>query len=403
MARAVEGRPYPGMRRIGNIGDGDGRPAAKAPAAFFRQLYVQVLMAIVAAIIFGLMAPTAAVAVKPLGDAFIALLRMMLGPIIFCAVVLGFTHVADMRQLGRLAAKALFYFEAVTTVAMLLGFAAVNLVRPGDGLHAVNLQVSDGAARAASSAGDFTAVRFFLSIIPTTVVDAFARGEILQRSAVHFGADAGAALSIGGGAARSGGAEGPRRNPGHPVPDPWFHHAPGAHRRVRRHGGGHRVDGRRHPALPGQGGDPVVGDTSFLFVVVVLGGIAAVAGLPLWRILLLVREELLLVLGTASGEVVLPRMMRKLEEAGCDQAVVGFVLPAGYSFNLDGTSIYMAICTGFIAQATDTPFPLSQQLTVLAVLMLTSKGGSTIAGGAFIKLAATSRRPCGPCRSAVFP
>ena len=354
--------------------------------SIFRQLYVQVLLGILLAIVLGLAAPETAVAMKPLGDAFIALLRMMLAPIIFCAVVLGMTHVADMRQLGRLAFKAIVYFEAATTLAMVLGFIAVNLVQPGAGLHASNPEVADNVARATSAAGQFTAVRFFLSIIPTTLVDAFAKGEILQ--VLFISVLTGAALSIGGARRESAVlrviAE---------AQDILFRIL-GFLMRLAPIG----AFGAMAAAIGAFGAVTLIyliklvalaWATSIVFVIGVMGAMAMIVGLSIFKIILLIRDELLLVLGTASGEVVLPRMMRKLEQAGCDQAVVGFVLPAGYSFNLDGTSIYMAVCAGFIAQATDTPFPLSEQLAMMAVMLLTSKGGSTIAGGAFVKLAAT--------------
>lgn len=351
-----------------------------------RQLYVQVLIGLLLAILLGAIAPETAKAMKPLGDAFIALLRMMLAPIIFCAVVLGLTHVANMRQLGRLALKALIYFEVITTVAMLLGFVTVNVFRPGDGLHATDLQVTDAIARTASAGAEFTAVRFFLSIIPNTLVDAFARGEILQ--VLFISVLTGAALSVGGLTKDS------------------------VVLRVISEGQDilFRILGfimRLAPlgafgAMAGAIGALGVGMlvylakavilfwlTALFFVVVVLGGVAMLSGLSLRRIMVLIRDEFLITVGTASTEVVLPRLMRKLSAAGCDKAVVGFVLPAGYSFNLDGTSIYMAICVGFIAQATDTPFSIGEQLGVLAIMMLTSKGGTTVAGGAFIKLAAT--------------
>ena len=351
-----------------------------------RQLYVQVLIGIFLAIVLGLTAPSAAIAMKPLGDAFIALLRMMLAPIIFCAVVLGMTHVANMRQLGRLALKAIIYFEVATTLAMILGFISVNIFTPGDGLHAAGLEVTEGVARATSSASQFTAVRFFLSIIPTTLVDAFAKGEILQ--VLFISVLTGTALSIGG--VRKDStilrviAEGQ---------DILFRIL-GILMRLAPIG----AFGAMAAAIGAFGAITLIylaklvavaWATSIFFVVVVMGAMAAAVGMSIFKIILLIRDELLLVLGTASGEVVLPRMMRKLEQAGCDAAVVGFVLPAGYSFNLDGTSIYMAICAGFIAQATDTPFSVGEQIAMMGVMLLTSKGGSTVAGGAFVKLAAT--------------
>ncbi|GLH81993.1 C4-dicarboxylate transport protein [Bradyrhizobium sp. SSBR45G] len=353
--------------------------------AIIRQLYVQVLIAIALAIVFGLVAPGAAADMKPLGDGFIALLRMMLGPIIFCSVVLGLTHVRDMRQLGRLALKSLLYFEILTTLGMVVGFIAVNVVQPGDGLHAGNLALNDSVTRISNSASNFTAVGFFLSIIPTTIVDAFAKGEILQ--VLFISVMVGAALSVGlkkDSAILHGIEEGQ---------DVLFRML-GFIMKLAPIG----AFGAMAAAIGTHGGATLLylgkvvvlyWATAIVFVLVVLGAVCAIMRLSLFKLLRLIREELLLVLGTASGEVALPRLMQKLEQAGCDGSIVGFVLPAGYSFNLDGTGIYMAIAVGFIAQATDTPFSYGQQVAVLAVMLLTSKGGTTVAGGAFIKLAAT--------------
>jgi aerobic C4-dicarboxylate transport protein len=352
---------------------------------FFRPLYVQVLLAIALAVVLGIVAPGIAAEMKPLGDGFIALLRMLLGPIIFCSVVLGLTHVRDMSQLGRLAFKALLYFEILTTLGMAIGFVAVNVFQPGDGLHATNLVMNDSVTRISGAASQFTAVGFFLSIIPTTFIDAFAKGEILQVLLVSI--LTGAALSVGV----------KRESPilrGIEEAQAVLFRILGFIMRIAPIG----AFGAMAAAIGTHGGATLFylaklvmlyWAASVFFVVVVLGTICAVAGLSIMKLLRLIREELLLVLGTASGEVALPRLMLKLEQAGCDKAIVGFVLPAGYSFNLDGTGIYLAIAVGFIAQATDTPFSLGQQIGVLAIMLLTSKGGTTVAGGAFIKLAAT--------------
>ena len=351
-----------------------------------RQLYVQVLIALAFAVIVGVAAPEVAVALKPLGDAFIALLRMLLAPIIFCSVVLGLTHVKDMGQLGRLSVKALLYFEVMSTVGMLLGFIAVNVFQPGVGLHATNLALGGSVTSITAAASHFTAVGFFLSIIPDTLVGAFANGQILQ--VLFISILTGAALSVGGVGQDS---------------TILKVIAEGQHVLFRILSYVMRLApigafGALAAAIGAFGAATLLylfkvvllfWGTSLVFVLVVLAAVCAVAGLSIFKLLGLIREELLLVLGTASGEVALPRLMLKLEQAGCDGAVVGFVLPGGYSFNLDGTGIYMAIAVGFIAQATDTPFSLEQQIGVLAVLLLTSKGGTTVAGGAFIKLAAT--------------
>ena len=351
-----------------------------------RQLYIQVLIGLVLAILLGLVAPGVAAEMKPLGDAFIALLRMLLAPIIFCSVVLGLTHVRDMGQLGRLAIKALFYFEVMSTLGMLLGFIVVNVFEPGAGLHATNLAANANVTQITAAASHFTAVGFFLSIIPNTLVDAFAKGEILQ--VLFISILTGAALSVGGVGQDSTIlkviAEG----------QTILFRVLGFIMRLAPIG----AFGAMAAAIGLFGAGTLLAlakvvilywVTSLFFVFVILGTMAGFVGLSILKLLGLIREELLLVLGTASGEVALPRLILKLEQAGCDEAVVGFVLPGGYSFNLDGTGIYMAIAVGFIAQATDTPFTLLQQLAVLGVLLLTSKGGTTVAGGAFIKLAAT--------------
>jgi len=354
--------------------------------AMLRKPHIQVLLALALAIGFGLLFPRAAVQVKPLGDAFIALVRMLLAPLIFCAVVLGLTHVRSMSKLGRLAVRSLLYFEVLTTLGMALAFVMVNVVKPGVGVHLTPGSLSPDLAVATGAASHFTVIGFFLSIIPTTLVDAFAKGEILQVLLVSL--LVGTALTVGGAG-----------------PDSILVKGIGEGQQVL-----FRILGFLMRLAPlgafgamasavGLMGFSVLPyllklvllfwGTSIVFIVVVLGTVVSLVGLSLFRILKLIREELLLVIGTASGEVVFPRLMLKLEQAGCDESIVGFVLPAGYSFNLDGTSLYLAMAVGFIAQATDTPFSWAQQMGLLAVLLLTSKGGTTVAGGAFIKLAAT--------------
>ncbi len=354
--------------------------------ALLKQLYIQVIIGIALGVLVGVLWPEAGVAMKPLGDAFIALLRMMLAPIIFCSVVTGLAHVADMRQLGRLALKSLIYFEVLTTIAMSLGFIAVNVVQPGVGLHATGLVANDSIAKIASTAGQFTAVGFFLSIIPNTMVDAFAKGDILQVLLISI--LTGAALSVGGRGHDSAILKGIVEA------QAVLFRILGFIMRLAPIG----AFGAIAAAVGAFGAATLLylaklvalyWATSIFFVIVVLGAVTALIGLSIFKILLIIRDELLVVLGTASSEVVLPRLMLKLEKAGCDGAIVGFVVPSGYSFNLDGTSIYMAIAVAFIAQATDTPFTLWQQAGVLAILLLTSKGGTTVAGGAFVKLAAT--------------
>lgn len=347
----------------------------------FKKLHVQVLVALVLAVIVGLAAPTWAVAMKPVGQAFIALLKMMLAPIIFLTLVHGLTHVSDMRKLGRLGFKSLLYFEIVSTVAMVFGLVMVNLLQPGVGLHATNLVEPETAA----GAGKINVVDFFLHIIPHTIVDAFAKGDILQVLLVSLLAGIAINRVCGPDSLTVKGIEEAQAILFKMLSFLMKLAPIGAF-------------GAMAAAIGSYGGATlfyllkligVYYGASILFVFIVLGGISTAIGLPFFAILRLIRDEMLLVFGTASGEVVFPRLLEKLKRSGCDDVVVGFVLPAGYSFNLDGTSIYMAIAIGFIAQATDTPFTLWQQIGLLAILSLTSKGGTTVAGGAFIKLAAT--------------
>lgn len=345
------------------------------------KLHVQVLIALLAAVVLGLIAPDVAVAMKPLGQAFIALLKMMLAPIIFLTLVHGLTHVSDMRKLGRMGIKSLLYFEVVSTVAMVLGLIMVNLFQPGVGLHATDLV----EPAAAAAAGKVNVVDFFLHIIPHTLVDAFATGDILQVLLVSLLAGMAINRVCGPDSLAVRGIEEAQAIL-FKMLDFLMRLAPlGAF-------------GAMAAAVGGNGGATllyllkliaVYYAASVLFVFVVLASISRAIGLPFFAILGLIRDEVLLVFGTASGEAAFPRLLEKLKRSGCDDVVVGFVLPAGYSFNLDGTSIYMAVAIGFIAQATDTPFTLWQQLGLLAILSLTSKGGTTVAGGAFIKLAAT--------------
>ncbi|KAB0550122.1 cation:dicarboxylase symporter family transporter [Pseudomonas argentinensis] len=350
-----------------------------------KKLHVQVLIALLAAVILGFAAPQWAVAMKPLGQAFIALLKMMLAPIVFVTLVHGLTHVQDMRKLGRLGVKSLVYFEVVSTVAMLIGFILVNMIQPGVGLHATELNESSEAIKATSAAGSVSMINYLLGLIPHTLIDAFAKGDIIQVLIISMLAG----IAINRVCA----------------PDSITVKAIGEAQSILFKMLGFIMKlaplgafGAMAAAIGSYGGDTllyllkliaVYYAASLIFVFGILGTISWSIGLPFGSVLKLIRDEILLVFGTASGEVVFPRLIEKLKRSGCDEVVVGFVLPAGYSFNLDGTAIYMAIAIGFIAQATDTPFSLMQQLGLLAILSITSKGGTTVAGGAFIKLAAT--------------
>ncbi|OLL33268.1 C4-dicarboxylate transporter DctA [Burkholderia sp. SRS-W-2-2016] len=353
--------------------------------AQLRKLHVQVLLALLFAVALGVLAPATAIAMKPLGDAFIALLRMLLAPIVFCTVVHGMSHVQDMRKLGRLGAKTLIYFEVVSTFAMFVGLVLVNVFKPGAGMHATHLESTGKIAQFAASAAHMTVTDFLLGIVPGTLVGAFAAGNILQVLFIAILAGIALNLSVGRDSILLRGVGEAQR---------VLFTILGFIMRLAPLG----AFGAMAAAVGNYGGATLLylmklvllyWAGSLGFVLLVFGGITASCGVSIFAVLRLIREELLLVFGTASGEVAFPRLVEKLPQAGCDEMVVGFVLPAGYSFNLDGTGIYMAMAVGFIAQATDTPFSIGQQIALLGVLMLTSKGGTTVAGGAFIKLAAT--------------
>ncbi|WP_233847175.1 cation:dicarboxylate symporter family transporter [Paraburkholderia sp. HD33-4] len=353
--------------------------------AQLRKLHVQVLLALMLAVLVGIVAPATAIAMKPLGDAFIGLLRMLLAPIVFCTVVHGMSHVQDMRKLGRLGAKTLIYFEVVSTLALFVGLVLVNVFKPGVGMHAMHLESGGKIAQFAESAAHMSVADFLLGIVPTTLVGAFATGNILQVLFIAILAGIALNLSVGRDSILLRGVGEAQR---------VLFTILGFIMRLAPLG----AFGAMAAAVGSYGGATLLylmklvllyWAGSIGFVLIVFGGITASCGVSIFAVLRLIREELLLVFGTASGEVAFPRLVQKLQQAGCDEMVVGFVLPAGYSFNLDGTGIYMAMSVGFIAQATDTPFSIAQQIALLGVLMLTSKGGTTVAGGAFIKLAAT--------------
>lgn len=351
-----------------------------------KQLYVQVLIGLAAAIVLGLTAPAVAVKMKPFGDGFIALLRMLLGPIIFCTVVHGLANVRDMRKLGRVGTKSLIYFEVVSTLGIVIGAVAANVFRPGEGLHAkFDTGSISNIAGVPAVAGKLTVVNFLLGIVPLTPVDAFAKGDIIQVLFISLLVGIALSLTLKEDSVILA-AVGELQTILFKILNFIMYLAPlGAF-------------GAMAAAVGGSGGTTLIylGRLILLYylsclflVFVVFGIITKLTGISLFQVLSLIKEEILLVFSCASGDVAFPRLIEKLEKAGCDEATVGFVLPAGYSFNLDGSGIQMALSAVFIAQVTDTPFPLSQQLALFAVMLFTSKGGTTVAGGAFIKLAAT--------------
>lgn len=349
------------------------------------KLYIQVLIAMFLAIALGLLVPEVAVKMKPLGTAFIALLKMLLGPIIFFTVVKGIAHIGDFRRLGRIGVKTLVYFEVVSTLAMIVGFTVVSLVRPGDGLHAKLDAELPSAAQAAVSNGAFDLTHFLMSIIPKTMVSAFTGDEILP--ALFVSVLVGIALAQ---CAKPDWIGLRLLDEGQTLVFKLL----GYVMRLSPLG----AFGAMAAAVGSYGHETLLYLLRYIltyyasvviFIFLVLGSVAALAGLSVFKILRVIKEEAIIAMGTASSEAAFPRLVTKLTRAGCDEAVVGFVLPAGYSFNIDGACLYMACGLGFLAQATDTPLSLTQQISILGVMLLTSKGGAGAAGGAVIKLAAT--------------
>ena len=353
---------------------------------FYNTLYGQVLVATVAGVIVGHFWPAAGVAMKPLGDAFIKLVRMIIAPIIFCTVVAGIAGAAGVKTVGKAGALALVYFEVVSTMALVIGLIIVNLVQPGAGMNVDPTSLDATAVAQYVTAGKAqTATAFLLDIIPTSVVDAFAKGDILQ--VLLFSILFGFALRAVGATA-----------------------APIVELVDKLSGVLFGIVGIIMKTAPlgafgamaftiGSFGLGTLAQlatlvacfyaTCLLFIFVVLGAIAWWHAFGIWRFIKYIREEIFIVFGTSSSESVLPRIMEKLEGLGVDRSVVGVVIPAGYSFNLDGTAIYLAIATVFIAQATNTPLGLTRQLMLLALLLITSKGAAGVAGAALIVLAGT--------------
>jgi aerobic C4-dicarboxylate transport protein len=358
--------------------------ARKTP--FYANLWVQVLIAIAAAVMFGYLSPAKAIAMKPLGDGFIRLITMIISLIIFCTVVSGIASMQDMKKVGRVGGKALLYFEVVSTVALFIGLVVGNVAHPGSGFNvsAANLDakaVADYAGQAkAQSITDF-----LLHIIPTTVVDAFAKGDILQ--VVFVAILFGLALS----------ALGDRGKPLVTLLDSLTQTVFGIVNMLMRFapigafGAMAFTVGKYGIASLGPLAKLIAAFylTSILFVLVILGIVARLVGFSIFKFLAYIKEEILLVLAISSSEPAIPTLMEKLEKLGCSKALVGLVVPTGYTFNTDGTSIYMTLAALFVAQATNTHLSLGQQLTIFAVATLTSKGASGVQGAAFIALVAT--------------
>jgi aerobic C4-dicarboxylate transport protein len=346
-----------------------------------------VLLAIGIGVLIGHYWPDLGISLKPLGDGFIKLVKMVIAPIIFCTVVAGIAGLQDLKKIGRVGVKALVYFEVVTTLALVIGLFAVNVIRPGAGINANPAELDAGAvsgyATVAQKSQSF--VEFILNIIPTTVVGAFAQGDILQ--VLFFSVLFGFSLSAMG---RTGA---PLVSIIHQCANAMFgvvalimRLAPlGALGAIAFAVGAYGFDtlGRLMLLMV------TFYATCLLFIFGVLGLIARLNGFSIWRFIKFIREEILIVLGTSSSESVLPRMIVKMERLGCSKPVVGLVIPTGYSFNLDGTSIYLTMAAIFIAQACNINLSWTEQLAILGLLLITSKGAAAVAGGGFVTLAAT--------------
>ncbi len=349
-------------------------------------LYWQVIIAIALGVLLGSLRPGTAVALKPLGDGFIKLIKMLIGPIIFCTVVGGIAGIDDIKKVGRTGGLALVYFEVMSSIALLLGLLVVNVLRPGAGMN-VDPRTLDTAAVAGYAGPDKlqSISEFLLNVIPLTVSDAFARGEILQILLISvLSGFALQRLTVSGGALRAFVEQLSQVLFG--IVGYVMRLAPiGAFGAmaftIGKYGLASLV-----PLAKLMGSFYL---TCLLFIFGALGFVARVHGIGIWRFVRYIREEVLIVVGTSSSESVLPRLIDKLQRLGADKSVVGLVMPAGYSFNLDGTSIYLTMAAVFIAQATNTPLNLLQQLALLAVLLLTSKGAAGVTGSGFIVLAAT--------------
>jgi aerobic C4-dicarboxylate transport protein len=353
---------------------------------FYKILYVQVLFAIFCGVMLGAFYPDSGVAMKPLGDGFIKLIKMIIAPVIFCTVVSGIAGMQDVKKIGRVGGKALLYFEVISTFALVIGLFVANLVKPGAGFNATAATLdAKSIEQYTSKAHAQTTTDFLMNIIPNTVVDAFAKGDILQvlLIAILFG------FSIS--------LLGERGKPLVKLIDDASHAIFGVVNIVMKvapigaFGAMAFTIGKYgiKSLLPLATLMGCFYATCIIFVVVVLGTVARLTGFSIGRFILYIKEELLIVLGTSSSESALPSLINKLERLGCGKSVVGLVVPTGYSFNLDGTNIYMTMAALFVAQATNTDLTLMQELTILGVAMLTSKGASGITGAGFITLAAT--------------
>ncbi|WP_292934387.1 dicarboxylate/amino acid:cation symporter [Noviherbaspirillum sp.] len=352
----------------------------------YKSLYAQVLTAIIIGVLLGYFYPSLGAEMKPLGDGFIKLIKMIIAPIIFCTVVIGIAGMEDMKKVGKTGGLALLYFEVVSSVALIVGLLIVNVVQPGAGMHVDPHSLDTKGIAAYTAPGKMqSTTEFLLAIIPNSMVDAFAKGDILQVLLISV---------LFGFALHKFGGRGTLVFDFVEKISHVLFGIVGIIMKVAPLGA--------FGAMAFTIGKYGVGSllslgklmatfylTCLVFIFIVLGTIALIHGFSIWKFIKYIKEELFIVLGTSSSESVLPRMMAKMENLGVKKSVVGLVIPTGYSFNLDGTSIYLTMAAVFIAQATDTPMTLLQQITLLAILLLTSKGAAGVTGSGFIVLAAT--------------
>jgi aerobic C4-dicarboxylate transport protein len=363
--------------------------AAKKKRPIYKSLYFQVITGICIGIALGVLFPGKeglAAQMKPFGDAFIKMIKSIIAPLIFCTVVIGIAKMGDMGKVGRVGIKAMLYFWTMTLLALVIGLIVVKVYEPGVGMN-LDLSTMDMSAveKYAGASKKLSTVDFVLNIIPNNVVEGFAKGEILQ--VLFFSIFFGLALSSLGEKAKNVTRFIDEFGKGlFKVVHYIMYFAPmGAFGAMAYVVGAHGVRSLEQLMMLMAG----VYTTCIIFIFGVLWVVCRLTGFSLWRYLCFIKEEILLVLGTSSSETALPRMMAKMEVCGCDKSVVGLTLPMGYSFNLDGTCIYLTMATMFLAQATNTPLSLNEELYMMGILLLTSKGAAAVTGGGFITLAAT--------------
>jgi aerobic C4-dicarboxylate transport protein len=353
---------------------------------FFKSLYGQVILGIFAGIALGTVLPAWGAGMKPVADTFINMIKMVIAPVIFLTIVLGVGGVGSMKKLGRVGGKALLYFEIVTTLALVIGLVVANVVQPGAGMDTSGVSPGNSViANYQKTAGEMDWVAFFTHIVPSNVFKAFAEGDILQ--VLFFAVLFGVALNQLG---ETGQALIQTFDRLQKVFFKVLHIVMQLAPLGAFAGMAYTIGKFGLGSLWGLGKLMLsVYTTMAVFIFVVLGGICRLYGFRLWHLLKHIKEEILLVLGTSSSESALPGVMNKLERFGCARPVVGLVIPTGYSFNLDGTTIYLSMATIFLAQAFNIPLSMGEQLTIIGVLMLTSKGAATVTGGGFVVLAST--------------